>query len=172
MLKNKRWLTQSVTQSVSDKVTYWAVRWQLKIVKMLVRSCFLKGQGLLGGSLMSKNKRWLTESVTQSVSDKVTYWAVGWQLKTKVGAGCMFLKHEHTPRNIWRFGDSLFEWMQNWNTAFVTKHVLPTWRSSKSEDIRGESALDFSSSPSCGKIYVSVSDYNPNGFISQNGFVQ
>ena len=55
---------------------------------MLVRSCFLitvirclKGQGLLGGSLMSKNKRWLSESVSHSVSDKVTYWAVGWQQK-------------------------------------------------------------------------------------------
>ena len=50
-----------------------------KIVKMLVRSCFLitvirclKGQGLLGGSLMSKNKRWLSESVTQSLSQSVT----------------------------------------------------------------------------------------------------
>ena len=31
MSKNKRWLSHSVSESVSDKVTYWAVRWQLKI---------------------------------------------------------------------------------------------------------------------------------------------
>ena len=35
-MSKKKWLTQSVSQSVSqqwvsDKVTYWAVRWQLKI---------------------------------------------------------------------------------------------------------------------------------------------
>ena len=73
--KVAHWVSESVSESVSDKVTYWAVRWQLKIVKMLVRSCFLitvirclKGQGLLGGSLMSKNKRWLSESVSHSVT--------------------------------------------------------------------------------------------------------
>ena len=29
-MSKKKWLTQSVSESVSDKVTYWAVRWQLK----------------------------------------------------------------------------------------------------------------------------------------------
>ena len=29
-VKKQKWLSHSVTHSVSDKVTYWAVRWQLK----------------------------------------------------------------------------------------------------------------------------------------------
>ena len=45
--------------------------------------------------------------------------------------GCLFLKHEHKPRNIWRY-----VCLNECNTGFVTKHVLPMWRSSKSEDIR------------------------------------
>ena len=58
-----------------------------KIVKMLVRSCFLitvikclKGHRSLG-SLFNVKKQKVSQSLSQWVSDKVTYWAVRWQLK-------------------------------------------------------------------------------------------
>ena len=41
----------------------------------------LKGQKCLGLLFNVKNQKWLSHSVTQSVSDKVTYWAVCGQLK-------------------------------------------------------------------------------------------
>ena len=55
-------------QKWSSKMSSKIAKIVKKIVKMLVRSCFLKGHGLLGGSLMSKNKRWLSQSVSQSVT--------------------------------------------------------------------------------------------------------
>ena len=36
MFQNQKWLTESVSQWVSDKVTYWAVRWQLKMYMISV----------------------------------------------------------------------------------------------------------------------------------------
>ena len=53
--------------------------------KFVIKICHQKlssiSQRLWGRSLMSKIKRWLSDSLTHSVSDKVTYWAVRWQLK-------------------------------------------------------------------------------------------
>ena len=58
-----------------------------KIVKMLVRSCFLiavikclKGHWSLG-LLFNVKKQKVGHSLSHAVSDKVTYWAVRWQLK-------------------------------------------------------------------------------------------
>ena len=54
-----------------------------KMVKILVRSCFLvtlikclKGHRSLGSLFNVKNQKWLSQSVTQWVSDNATYWAV------------------------------------------------------------------------------------------------
>ena len=62
-----------------------------KIVKMLVRSCFLitvikclKGHWSLV-SLFNVKKQKVGQWLSDSVSDKVTYWAVRWQLKTTTG---------------------------------------------------------------------------------------
>ena len=45
-------------------------------------------QCLKGRSVMSKKQKWLTQSLSQSVSDKVTYWAVRWQLKHRKNCEC------------------------------------------------------------------------------------
>ena len=71
-----------------------------KIVKMLVRSCFLitvikclKGHWSLGLLFNVKNK---SGSLTDSVSDKVTYWAIRWQLKISLSEELGSLKYSLT----------------------------------------------------------------------------
>ena len=68
----KQKVAQSVSHSLSDKVTYWAVRWQLKMSSIKCHQQVSQNAG---------NQK-VAHSVSEWVSDKVTYWAVRWQLKT------------------------------------------------------------------------------------------